>query len=141
MLFRFGSGMPYTATKPYTAVFGAIASQPIGSLNSANMPWTYNLDMKIDKSFSIAGVRMNAFLWVINALDNINVDDVYSPTGMANNDGYLTTPSGESWLNNVALSEECECPEAGAALYESKINNPYNYGSPRIIRFGIRVDL
>jgi outer membrane receptor protein involved in Fe transport len=141
MLFRFGSGMPYTATKPYTAVFGAIASQPIGSLNSANMPWTYNLDMKIDKSFSIAGVRMNAFLWVINALDNINVDDVYSPTGMANNDGYLTTPSGESWLNNVAFDEECECPEAGAALYESKINNPYNYGSPRIIRFGIRVDL
>jgi len=137
MLFRFGSGQPYTATKEYTAVFGAIASHPIGSLNSANMPWTYNLDMKIDKAFSIAGVRMSAFLWITNVLDNVNVEDVYSPTGLANNDGYLTTPSGQTWLNNTALGGA----EAGQSLYQSKLNNPYNYGSPRMVRFGIRVDL
>ena len=137
MLFKFGSGQPYTATKEYTAVFGAIASHPIGSLNSANMPWTYNLDMKIDKAFSIAGVRMSAFLWITNVLDNVNVEDVYSPTGLANNDGYLTTPSGQTWLNDTALGGA----EVGQNLYQSKLNNPYNYGSPRMVRFGIRVDL
>lgn len=137
MLFRFGSGMPYTPTKPYTAIFGAISSHPIGGLNSANMPWTYNMDLKLDKTFRVAGVDVGAFIWITNVLNTQNIVDVYSASGMPNNDSWLTEPSGENWLNNVAIGGA----GSGEQLYNGKLANPYNFSIPRQIRFGIRVDL
>lgn len=137
MLFRFGSGMPYTPTKTYTAVFGAISAHPIGGLNSANMPWTYNMDLKLDKTFRVAGVDVGAFLWITNVLNTTNVLDVYSASGMPDNDSWLTETSGENWLNNEALGGA----EHGERMYNGKLANPYNFDIPRQVRFGIRVDL
>jgi hypothetical protein len=129
--------MPYTPTKPYTAIFGAISSHPIGGLNSANMPWTYNMDLKLDKTFRVAGVDVGAFIWITNVLNTQNIVDVYSASGMPNNDSWLTEPSGENWLNNVAIGGA----GSGEQLYNGKLANPYNFSIPRQIRFGIRVDL
>ena len=46
-------------------------------------------------------------------------------------------PSGENWLNNVAIGGA----ESGEQLYNGKLANPYNFSVPRQVRFGIRVDL
>ena len=80
---------------------------------------------------------MTAYLWIENVLDRQNVDGVYNSTGLPNTDAYLTTPGGESWLSSSAIGGA----QFGGKLYESRIASPYNYGKPRQVRMGLRVDL
>ncbi len=136
VLFRFGSGLRYTPSKPRTEVFGgSLAYQPTAGLNAGVLPWTFQFDLKMDKSFSFAGTNMAVFVWVENVLDNENVTGVYNSTGLPDNDGYLNTSGGETWLE-TALGGQA----FGEQLYKSRISNPGNYGAPRQIRIGIRLD-
>ena len=91
---------------------------------------------KLDKTFNIINIPIKAFLWVENLFDTENVVSVYNSTGMPNSDGYLTTAGGQSWIDTALGGAEF-----GAKLYESRISNPSNYGSPRQIRLGVRVDI
>ena len=138
LLFQFGSGLRYTPSRPRSAVFGGqLSYQPIAALNSGTMPWTFNFDMRVDKSFKVGLANLTAYLWIENVLDRRNVDDVFNSTGLPNTDGHLTTPAGETWLNSTSIGG---APFA-SRLYESRIASPYNYGKPRQVRLGVRVDL
>ncbi|MFQ6604734.1 MAG: TonB-dependent receptor domain-containing protein [Fidelibacterota bacterium] len=137
ILLRVGSGLPYTPVQISTEVLGGNnAYYPTAAFNSATMPWRVNVDLKLDKSFTVGGVRFNAFFWVLNVLDRQNVLDVYPGTGLPNDDGYLSTPSGRQYLQNYALGGETY----GADLYKSNVDDPANYDVPRQVRVGIRVD-
>jgi outer membrane receptor protein involved in Fe transport len=138
LLLRFGSGLPYTPSKPRTEIFGGqINYQPTAAFNSAYMPWSFQLDMKIDKSFRLGRYTLNVFVWILNALDRQNIDSVYPSTGLPNSDGYLNTPEGEKWLSSVALGGS----DFGQRIYTAALENPYNYNIPRQVRIGFRVDL
>ncbi len=138
ILFQFGSGMRYTPAQPRTTIFaGGISDRPTAGLNTGTMPWTFNLDLKFDKTFKIAKTNLNFFLWVLNALDQENVYGVYTGTGLPDNDGWLGIAEGQNWLNSTALGG----PDLGAQLYQSRLATPGNFGNPRQIRLGIRIDL
>ena len=138
VLFQFGSGFRYTPSNPRSEVFGgSLAYHPIAALNSGVAPWTFQCDLRVDKSFRVGPTNLSVFLWVQNALDRENIASVYNSTGLPNNDGYLTIPGGMAWLDGVAVGGSA----FGSDLYESRINNPYNYSKPRIIRLGVRLDL
>ena len=136
LLFRFGSGLRYTPSKPRSEIFGgSLAYQPTAALNSGTMPSVVNLDLKFEKSFKVANWTFRTYLWIENVLDEQNAIAVYNSTGLPNNDGYLTTQGGESWLN-----EALGGPEFASQLYESRVANTENYSAPRQIRLGIRID-
>ncbi|NQV38327.1 MAG: TonB-dependent receptor [Candidatus Marinimicrobia bacterium] len=136
LLLRVGSGLPYTPVQISSEVIGGNIYYPRGGFNSSNMPWRVNLDMKIDKSFALGGVSFNAFVWILNALDLQNVLDVYPGTGSPDNDGYLETEGGQSFLSNFVVGGV----EEGTALYNSYNEDPGNFDVPRQVRVGIRVD-
>jgi len=130
--------MRYTPAQPRTTIFaGGISDRPTAGLNTGTMPWTFNLDLKFDKTFKIAKTNLNFFLWVLNALDQENVYGVYTGTGLPDNDGWLGIAEGQNWLNSTALGG----PDLGAQLYQSRLATPGNFGNPRQIRLGIRIDL
>jgi outer membrane receptor protein involved in Fe transport len=135
-LLTFGSGRSYTPVRARSFVFpGTAGDIPTASVNSASMPGTYQLDMKLDKTFTlpgVSGVTLNAYVWAINVTNAKNVADIYPSTGEADNDGWLDTPAGKKWIETFGPNAE--------AIYKLALNDPTNYGPPRQIRLGLRLD-
>ena len=77
---------------------------------------------------------MNVYFAFNNILNSKNVTGVYAYTGNPDDDGYLTAPEYQSDIANQ-LNEE-----AYRLLYETRVNNPGNYSSPRTIRLGIIIN-
>lgn len=132
-LLTAGSGLPFT---PVIQSFNpidmrALSPNPAGQVNSRNMPWTFRLDLKANKTIYIGKLGCDAYLWVINVLNTKNVINVYETSGEPNNTGWLTTPAGQEFLATNGSS--------GLERYNLKQRNPMNYDTPRQVRFGLRV--
>jgi hypothetical protein len=133
MLVNIGSGKPYTPTFIWNEVtLAAVSVTPNGPINSKYGPWTYQVDMKANKGFQFGRTNVDFYVWVINLFDRENASYVYQSTGSADATGWLTTPEGEKWLaDNGAQALE---------WYNLAQQSPNNFGTPRMVRFGIRTD-
>ncbi len=129
-VIQFSSGTPYTPTNKYDAAREGIAvdQRPTGGINSSNLPWTYNVDIKVERKFRVGQFDLTPYLWVQNVFNTENVYLVYEGTGEANTTGWLATPEGEVWSSTHDVNE-----------YRLKEDNPKNYGKPRIWYFGLRM--
>ncbi len=131
------SGRPYTpALAPVTFGSSGIA----GTINSANKPWTINLDGRIDKTFSISKnpknpLDINIYFRVTNILDVLNIADVYKATGSPTDDGYLISAQGQSALANTLRTRPNDY-NAYVHSYLMRELNPGNYFAPRRIFLG-----
>lgn len=99
------SGRPYTPNIIATSFGG---NQIDGGLNSARLPWNYNVDLRADKNFKITKgdkpLFLNVYFRVQNLLNTKNVFSVYSATGSPDNDGYLTSPRGLDEIEQIEIS-------------------------------------
>ena len=135
VLYNVASGTPYTPTNIYDEVtLAAVASQPVGPLNSRYGPWTQSLDLKASRSFGLAGLDVSAYLWLINAFDVDNAITVFTGTGSVNTTGFLNTPDGQNAAANL-LAEGIDPSNA----YSQALQNQALFGSPRQVRFGLRM--
>jgi len=136
------SGRPYTA-KLVPSQFGGDGT--VGALNGARLPWNFTVNVRVDKSFRLytpqeAGKRpinLNVYVRVQNLLDRRNLLGVYSASGSATDDGFLTSPIGESVLQGVVADglEEFYVPS-----YTWRMLNPGFFTLPRRIYVGAIVD-
>jgi hypothetical protein len=53
--------------------------------------------------------------------------------GLANNDGWLSSPIGVQQAENQVRTQSY------VDMYNAKVNNPYSYSVPRLTRLGVRV--
>jgi len=142
---RFNSGTPYSASKSAVSLTGAGSSQLTGQINGSRQASLFNIDIQVDKSFPIRlGTdkngnqkmgNINIYFWFINLLSTRQTLSVYRFTGVGDDDGYLASTLGQQEINSQTTS-----PEAFVSYYNIGVRNPFNYGSPRRIRFGIRFD-
>jgi len=154
LIFAAASGMPYSRSGIVysTLRWGeSIKPQLKGSINGANMPWTFRCDLRIDKSFTFnlasnknkneSGKRNNkpgmltVYLDFQNILNLKNVQSVYDYTGSADDDGYLSSSLFKSYVekgNAFGLN-----PDAAANYYQMAISNPYNYTQPFRVYLGV----
>jgi hypothetical protein len=131
-LFQFSSGFNYTR--------GIIdENRPVESFNYSTTPWTYRLDMKLDKSLRIGPVDVNLYLWITNVFNTQNVIGVYPTSGDAYDDGYLVSNKGKTHSDGLAFYGK-DKQALDARLYRAKIYNPDFFGPPRQIRLGLRID-
>ncbi len=135
LLFTFNSGHNYTQFDGF-----GNTRVPNEALNSSVTPWNFQLDAKIDKSFSIGSLNLNVYLWVINVLDIQNVVGVFGTSGDPIDDGYLSSAEGKNRYESYKLTSGVETAELYKQLYLASIYNADNYGTPRQIRLGIRLD-
>lgn len=135
-----GSGTPYTRSSkisPLTAQTNIIQ----GSLNGSRLPWSFRMDGRLDKDFTLATGKdskgskkeyfLNVYLQVLNMLNSKNIMGVYAATGNANDDGYLAAAEYQSQIYSQLD------PTSFIDMYRIAVNSPYNYSSPRMIRVGI----
>ncbi len=140
---NLGSGTPYTPAVYAYPITGEISPSTEGSINGARLPWSFTVDMNIDKNFNLKygnenekqkTANLNVYLWVTNLFNTRNIFGVYRFTGTPDDDGYLASAQYQQQINNQ------NSPNGFRNYYGMYANNPYNLGSPRQIRLGIRFD-
>ena len=134
LLCSFNSGIAYTPTSIYNTTTWATTTAvvPVSGVNSASGPWNYRVDLKVDRAFKVSDVNLVLALYVINVTNAKNVYGVWSATGEADNDGFLTSPDGRVFTSSYGSQ--------GVAAYQFHENNPANYGVPRQVRLGLRLE-
>jgi hypothetical protein len=120
LIARYGTGLPYSPTvTQYTADRGIST----GLLpNSRRIPSQFSMDLKLEKSFQLIGVNVNAFLRVFNLLDNRIPLKVYEDTGEPD---YTT--------QTQTLTKNPASPTTPQEYFKY----PDHYGEPRNVQFGI----
>lgn len=144
------SGSPYTAnaspTSTAQAALGTVTrSQIKGNPFGSRLPWQFKADVNFSKAFEFKKKQMKdnrvnvtgvtVFLWIQNIFNRKNVEGVYAYTGLPNDDGYLSSPEGQQVIAQQVSQQSF------IDLYNISVNNPYNYGTPRLIRIGVRLTL
>ena len=136
LLYNVASGTPYTPARVYNEVsLAAVQVTPAGPINSRYGPWTNNLDVKATRGFAAAGLKFEAYVWVLNLLDARNPVQVYGSSGSATSTRWLDTEDGQNYLTTAAGAGQ-----DGQLLYDLAQNNPNFYTNPRLVRFGIRTN-
>ncbi len=139
---NLGSGTPYTASTIATPITGEISPSTEGSINGSRLPWQFNLDLNLDKNWSISkgegaeasSYNINVYFWIGNLLNTRNINSVYRFTGVADDDGYLAAAQYQPLINSQ------NNPESFKNYYGMYVDNPFNLGVPRTIRLGVKFD-
>ena len=143
------SGRPYTQRIRATP-FGGTGYA--GSFNGARKPWTYTLDLRLDKTFAIPTIWkenplfLNISLRVLNLLNTANPGAVYPVTGSPYDSGFLQSQDGEASLANIANAGELVTEagrDTGAYVdsYQWLVRNPNIFYAPRRIYLSCRINL
>jgi len=166
LLFTFNSGVPYTKSVITNPFFGGVTEvRPVGPINGATTPWAFRFDLKLDKGFTLGPLDFVVSLSVLNVLDADNVvgvdrtgfaggiasptgidpagtiTGVYRGTGLPDNSGWLETQEGQAWIaanqtsvvNGITYTNPVQ-------VFKNRENNPTNFGIPRQIRLGLRLE-
>ncbi len=140
MLGRFNSGQRFTRmltynSKPYTGALDrdTDSQKPISAVNGETMPWNYNFDLRIDKAFYFGNTRVLVYANVLNLFNTKNILDVYYTTGQPDESGYKGTSSGRDYYSQLTEEEY--------KLVRMRETDWRNYGMPRQIRLGLRIEL
>ncbi len=142
VLFQMASGLPYTPSLVYDAVASkSVAQNPTGPINSAHMPWTMSLDIKVERKFTVAGYEVIPYLVVKNLLNHENITTVYEGTGKPYSTGYLESAEGQVRADDTFELDHFEDTrgEQFAYRYDLLQNDPTNWGAPRMILVGLRM--
>ncbi len=130
------SGRPYTSTQTPLELGGTVTE---GSLNGSRLPWTFRLDLRVDKTFTINDrYGLNVYMRVFNLLDRQNVLNVYSATGSPTDDGFLASARGLDKIEQIQNS--ARLVDSYLASYQWRILNPNFFALPRRIFVGAIFD-
>ncbi len=149
VLMTFSSGHPYTRGVGAADLEGdARNRQPVEPLNSSTTPWTFQVDLRIDKTFRLFDrLNANLFVQVINLFDTRNVENVFLRTGSTDDDGVLSNPSLGGSLTTTYGEQYANVYRAINIDYYQRYQNaiglntvPYFYGPPRQVRLGFRLE-
>ena len=121
---------------PYTKYFSNIQNTIVGSFRGARLPWTFRVDMNIDKSYTLKvgkkTTMLNLFARITNVFNIKNIRGVYGVTGDPEDNGYLTDPETQTIIQGQ-LNEQ-----SYRDYYTMYYNNAYyNYSTPRMVYLGV----
>jgi outer membrane receptor protein involved in Fe transport len=141
LLFTFNSGRPFTRMQltnqfPFSGRYDndGISEIPYSAVNTEVSPWNFRFDLRLDRRFDlpVGDAAITVFAYVLNVLNSKNVKDVWSTTGLADDTGYRSTTAGSEAYNNYSSAEK--------QLYRMREMDYFNYGIPRQIRVGAKIE-
>lgn len=134
-LISFNSGRPYTPLQEQNLLEGSSNwGETKGYVNSAYGPGNFRVDLKIEKGFSFGNLQVTPYVWIENLFDADNAVEVYRSTGSPYTTGWLSTESG------MRFAEGNPYPTLFKQDYTSLERNPFNFGIPRTIKLGLKVN-
>ena len=151
--YKFNSGHPYTLSTggmgQRAADAGAILAdarsrEPLEPVGSSTTPWQTYANLKVDYNLSLGGVGVTLFAYVSNLFDTKNVINVYSRTGNAYDDGFLSDPelsqqivsaNGQTYVDlyrNINLENRQH--------FISDFSGLDTFSEPQIVKMGVAVN-
>jgi len=127
VLFSFNSGRPYTTRQLPRIPFGDDGSA-LSTKNQVYTNWNLRLDAKLDKTFEIFKTNLNFYIYALNIFNTELINQVYGSTGLPGDNGYLNTPTGNA-ANRVYKEN-----------FNLRIKTITNWGPPRQVRFGVKLN-
>jgi hypothetical protein len=137
--------MPYSRQQRITGA--ALISNPVPILEGeplgSRKPWNFRGDLQIDRNITLEfgkenskkkTANLNVYLLMTNVFNTLNITNVYRATGNAGDDGYLNAARFQTSISTQNNEEVFRY------YYAMKANNPYNFGIPRQIRLGVKLD-
>jgi len=125
MIGTLNSGLPYTPSFAQGEVSGSGTFVGLRE-NSARKPLTYNVDLRVSKSFEYKKLRTEIFFNIRNLFDTRNANNVYSDTGQPD-----YTLDGENQQGSQRIIEISDVDEY--------FTRPGNFTPPRFIQLGLRI--
>jgi len=130
--------------RPYTSVQRAVSeaqrdngvvqrAQVKGNPFGSRLPWMHEANLALQKGFRVNGKQVTAYMQIDNLLGLAQVRGVYAYTGEPDNDGYLNSPHGQQQVQNQLNAQTFEM------LYRMRMLNPGNFGEPRMIHIGTKL--
>ena len=150
--YKFNSGHPYTLSDggmgQRAADEGAILAdarsrEPQESIGESTTPWQYYANLKVDYKLSLGGVGVTLFAYIDNLFDTKNVINVYSRSGNAYDDGFLTDPALSSEI--VAANGQTYVDLYRNVNLENRQHYMSDFGldvfaTPQIVKMGVSVN-
>lgn len=142
IVYQLASGLPYNRLND--------KGQIVGTQNDGRLPWSSNLDLRLSKGFNVAeNVQLNFFTTITNLFNTKTIDFVYGQTGRPDDDGKVHNFTGNDKtsskyvpfvdVNNDGVISDAEAQTAADAAYKYYLDDPLNYGPPRIVRIGLEL--
>jgi outer membrane receptor protein involved in Fe transport len=137
LLFQFNSGRSYTRIDPISSDYGSSQAQhhgiPTEPYGYSQTPWVYTFDLTVDKDVNFGSLKANFYITIYNLLNSKLMTNVYPETGTANDDGFLSTPSGQLAAQNYG--------EDYVKLYNwVNYQAAGNYTNPRQVFLGVKLN-
>ena len=138
VIFTSLSGLPYTAKVQPEQIGSTDRAQIKGNPFGSRLPWTYNMNVQLNKGFPISYAKgqkqgiLNVFLIVSNVLNTRNVVSVWPFTGQPDDDGFLSSPRGQQAAESQINAESFR------TLYSVINENPNFLRAPRYAQLGVR---
>jgi len=150
LIFRARSGEPYTKYSTAQNLQDGATNSPVidGTVNGSRLPGHFGFDLNIDKTFPLnfhkaakeedlkrpSRMAINVYAYAQNVFNIRDVLNVYGYTGRADDDGFLTSPQGQTIIpSNVS-------PKSFVDLYNIYQLNPSLVGAPRTIYIGVKLN-
>ena len=147
--YKVNSGHPYTLSDggmgQRAADQGAILAdarsrEPQEPVGSSSTPWQRVSNLRLDYGLNLGSVGVNLFASVSNLFDTKNVINVYSRSGNAYDDGFLTDPALSSEI--VAANGENYVDLYNNVNLENRQHYMSDFGqdvfsTPRVVKMGI----
>ncbi|HEY4612171.1 MAG TPA: TonB-dependent receptor [Bacteroidota bacterium] len=154
VLFTFNSGHPFTLSTGGAGQQGpengaliendARASIPVEAIGQSTTPWNTNVDLRLDKTVALGPLGANFYIYVQNLLNTRNVLNVYRRSGNASDDGYLNNPELSGAVvagNGPTYVEMYKAINLQNGQAYRRVTGNDLWGSPRQIRFGVKLEL
>lgn len=115
---KVASGLPYTKSSTMHSFLGQGIETVSGSIYGSRMPWQFSCDIKLYKVFIVSMAKkddkekdikvgkrprvmnMQVYLDIYNIFNFKNITNVYSYTGNALDDGFLTDADYQNYINS-----------------------------------------
>ena len=150
--YKFNSGHPYTrsdggmgqrAADEGALLEDARSREPQEPIGGSTTPWQYYANLKVDYKLSLGGVGVTLFAYVDNLFDKKNVINVYSRSGNAYDDGFLTDPALSSEI--VAANGQTYVDLYRNVNLENRQHYTNDFGldvfaAPQIVKMGVSVN-
>lgn len=139
VILRARSGEPYTqqANPTPEAQFGVRSRGALdGTINGSRLPFNFRIDARLEKEFKFKtngdknAPGFSVYVLTQNLLNTQNIIGVYSYTGSALDDGFISSAQGQEIIASQTNAQ------AFIDQYRMKIQDPNNYSIPRRIRVG-----
>ncbi len=141
---NMGSGTPYSAQSNITPegnISGGGNGVLNGQINGSRKPGQFRMDAQVDRNITLnmgkdgeKKANLNIYLLVNNLFNTNNIVNVYRATGNPDDDGYL-----DAAVTQTSIQSQLDA-QAYREMYALKVNSLFNYGIPRTIRLGVRLD-